>query len=156
MYCTNTHIHKTKRKNTTTAAFNQNITLFHTTDWSKKSGNPATKFFKLKRPVLKIHIGYIRSLKCFSVLICFLYLQLTERCWILKCFFLSAYILGRKYSFIAVGRFYRKCTRRVLGTSPRERKIFPEHSGDPEIAAWQEFHHKYRCSFTKTEPLKKQ
>lgn len=76
------------------------------------------------------------------------------QCWILECFFVHIY-LGKKYCFIAVGRFYRKCTHRGLGTSPRERKIFPEHSGDPEIAAWQEFHHKYRCSFTKTEPLKK-
>lgn len=88
------------------------------------------------------------------MLICCLYLQLTVQCWILECFFVQIY-LGKKYCFIAVGRFYRKCTHRGLGTSPRERKIFPEHSGDPEIAAWQEFHHKYRCSFTKTEPLKK-
>lgn len=83
------------------------------------------------------------------------YLSLTNCAMVhfgMFCFFVRIFS-GKKYSFIAVGRFYRKRTHRGLGSSPRERKIFPEHSGDPEIAARQGFHHKYRCSFTKTEPL---
>lgn len=156
MYCTNTHIHKTKRKKHNHSCFQSKHNFIPYNRLKQKVRKSSNKIFQAQASSSE---NTYRVYTITEMLLSVNMFSLSPTNWAMlnfEMFFFSAYILGRKYSFIAVGRFYRKCTRRVLGTSPQERKIFPEHSGDPEIAAWQEFHHKYRCSFTKTEPLKKQ
>lgn len=139
MYCTNTYIHKTKKeKNTSKAAFNQNNNFIPYNRLKQQVRKSSNKIFQAQASSCEnTHQVKVWSLKCFSALICLIYLQLTAQCWNFEMFFfLSADIRVRNTVLLQSADFVENVHMGGLGTSPWERKIFLEHSGDPEIAAW--------------------